>query len=115
MAFSELELKCCEKAVEAFMQVRRPPPQIRNELDLRYRIKGQSIELFEVRPDWRDPEKTMETPVAKATYVRTQGVWKVYWQRADLKWHRYDPHGEVKSVEEFLNVVDVDQYGCFFG
>ncbi|MGH8716972.1 MAG: DUF3024 domain-containing protein [Burkholderiales bacterium] len=30
-------------------------------------------------------------PVAKATYVKAQDVWKVFWQRADLKWHRYDP------------------------
>lgn len=31
----------------------------------------------------------MESPVAKATYVKTQNIWKVYWMRADLRWHAY--------------------------
>jgi len=34
---------------------------------------------------------------------------------ADLKWHRYDPDPEVKSIEEFLALVEKDEYGCFFG
>jgi hypothetical protein len=37
------------------------------------------------------------------------------WQRADLKWHSYQPSPEVASVEEFLDVVQHDEYGCFFG
>jgi hypothetical protein len=53
--------------------------------------------------------------VAKSTYVKTQGTWKVYWQRRDLKWHRYDPDPEVGSVEEFLAIVDRDECACFFG
>ena len=115
MAFNEIEKKRCEKAVSAFMGKRRPPAHIRNQLDLGYRLKGQSVEIFEIRPDWRDPAKTMEEPVAKATYVRSQNVWKIYWQRADLKWHRYDPDPEVDSIEDFLRVVDTDEYCCFYG
>jgi hypothetical protein len=34
---------------------------------------------------------------------------------AVLKWHRYDPDPEVKSIEEFLALVEKDEYGCFFG
>ncbi|MBW2030193.1 MAG: DUF3024 domain-containing protein [Deltaproteobacteria bacterium] len=63
----------------------------------------------------RDPERILELPVAKSTYVRTKDVWKIYWQKRDLKWHRYDPDPEVKSIEEFLGIVDRDEYGCFFG
>ncbi len=57
----------------------------------------------------------MEHPVAKATYVKTQGIWKVYWQRADLKWHGYEPDPEVETLQEFLAIVDRDEYACFFG
>jgi len=115
MALSEFELKKCEKAIAAFMGKRRPPAHVRSELDLGYRIKGQSVEIFEVRPLWNNPKKIIEEAVAKATFVKTQNVWKVYWQRADLKWHRYDPEPEVGSVEEFLALVDGDEYACFFG
>jgi hypothetical protein len=115
MAFSEIEKKRYEKVVDAFMEMRRPPVHIRKELDLGYQIKGQSVEIFEIRPFWRDPETILEVPVAKATYVETQKVWKVYWQRADLKWHRYDPDPEVGTLEEFLALVDRDECACFWG
>lgn len=115
MALSELELKRCEKVLAAFMDRRRPPPGIRRKLDLGYRINGQSVELFEVRPDWQDQTKTMETPVARATFVRTQNCWKVFWMRRDSKWHGYEPNPEVQALEAFLHVVDRDEYGCFFG
>ncbi|WP_301359922.1 DUF3024 domain-containing protein [Stutzerimonas nitrititolerans] len=115
MAFNDIEQKRTEKVVGAFIEKRRPPPHIRPELDLGFRIHGQSVEIFEIRPMWQAPDEKMEHPVAKATYVKTQRVWKVYWQRADLKWHGYPPAPQVKSLEEFLALVDKDEHYCFFG
>jgi len=115
MALSEFETKKYEKLVSAFVEKRRPPAHIRNELDLGFRIKGQSIEIFEIRQMWDNPNEKIEEPVAKTTYVKTQNTWKVFWQRADLKWHRYDPVPEVSSLDEFLEIVDRDDYACFFG
>ena len=115
MALSEFEKKKVEKALDAFIERRRPPPHIRPELDIGYRVTGQSVEIFEIRPVWREPEKTMEHPVAKATFVRAQGIWKIFWQRADLKWHRYEVSQVVKKIEQFLTEVEKDPYGCFWG
>ena len=78
-------------------------------------MKGQSVEIFEIRPLWNDPRQKIEEAVAKATYVKKQNVWKVYWQRADRRWHRYDPDPEVDTLKAFLGLVDRDEYGCFFG
>ena len=58
----------------------------------------KSPQLFEIRPYWRDPTKKIENPVAKATFVRTTGTWRVFWQRADLKWHSYEPAPQVGTV-----------------
>ncbi|RDH86841.1 MAG: hypothetical protein DIZ78_08115 [endosymbiont of Escarpia spicata] len=115
MALSEFENKKYEKAVKAFIAKNRPPAHIRKELDLSYRLKGQSVEIFETRPRRDNPKEIMESPVAKATYVKTQGIWKIYWQRADLKWHSYQPYPEAKTIEEFLDVVETDSNACFFG
>jgi hypothetical protein len=115
MPLSELERKRAEKAIGAFMQKRRPPPHIRPKLDFGYRIKGQSVELFEIRPVWDKPEEKMEHPFAKATYVRETALWKVYWLRADLKWHRYEPIPSVGTLEKFLELVHEDKHACFFG
>lgn len=115
MAFSELEQKRIEKAVDRFIQHNRPPPHIRNELDLGFRLRGQSVEIFEIRPVWRDPSQKMESSVAKATWVKTQNLWKVYWMRADLKWHSYPPAPEVEAIDAFLALVAEDKHACFFG
>ncbi len=115
MAFTELEAMRVKRAVDGFVQKRRPPVHIRPQLDIAFRVTGQSVEIFEVRPAWRRPEEVMEHPVAKATYIRTRDVWKIFWQRADLKWHGYEPTLTVGSVEKFLEVVDADPHACFWG
>jgi hypothetical protein len=116
MGFQSIELAHVEHAVAAFMLRRRPPPRIRAELDLEHRIDGQSLVIFERRPAWRGAAgETIESMVAKVTYVRSRDQWRVYWQRADLRWHPYDPAPEVATVEEFLRLVDEDAYACFFG
>jgi hypothetical protein len=98
------------------MAQRRPPAHIRPKLDLGSRISGQSVSIFEIRPVWRGPPgERHESAVAKATYVRTRGVWRVFWMRRDLKWHSYDPAPEVRSIEEFVALVAEDQHACFFG
>lgn len=115
MAFSEFEIKKIEKVAADFLAVRRPPPEIRTKLDIGWRLDNQSIVIFEVRPVWREPSTINEYPFAKATYVRTQRIWKIYWMRQNLKWHSYEPTSEVKSVEAVFNTVNKDEYGCFFG
>lgn len=116
MALSELELARVRKAVGAFVEGRRPPPHLRPQVDLGFRVSGQSVELFEVRPVWRGlPGEKLEQPFAKATYVRTRGRWRVFWQRRDLKWHGYEPAPEVATIEEFVALVQEDRHACFFG
>jgi len=115
MAISEFEIKRCERELEKFLEKKRPPVYVRKQLDFGYTIENQSVKLFEIRPDWRDPENIRHSPFAKTTYVKKQKVWKIYWQRQDLKWHSYQPVPEVKYFEEFLTVVSEDVHGCFFG
>ena len=115
MALTEFERKRIDRLAAAFVEKRRPPKHIRDQLDLGYRISRQSLELFEIRPAWNSLIEQLEEPVAKATYVRKSNTWKIYWQRQDLRWHRYDPDPEVDSLEDFLAIVDADEYACFWG
>ena len=91
------------------------PLRFRDEVDLAFRIDDQSIEIFEIRALWRHPGEKVESSVAKATYVKSREAWKVYWKRADGRWHRYEPAGELGSLEEVLALVGEDAYGAFWG
>jgi hypothetical protein len=115
MAFSKFEAKKIERATSEFLEVRRPPLEIRPELDLDVHVSGQSVQIIEIRPHFREPSKTIELPVAKATYVQKAQRWKIYWMRSDLKWHSYTPEPESRSIEEFFAIVNSDENGCFFG
>lgn len=100
-----------QRATDALMQHRRPPPHVRQKLDLGYRVTGQSVESFEIGP----ADENHESAVAKATYVRTRGVWRVFWQRRDLKWHGCEPRPEVNAIDEFASLAAEDAHACFFG
>jgi hypothetical protein len=115
VAFSDLERKRPERDSARFMKRRRPPEDIRPQLDIGVRWNGYSLEIFEIRPDWQDKSRTMEAPVAKTTYVRTRNHWRLFWMRRDLKWHGYEPNAELRSLEAVLNVIDRDEFCCFFG
>ncbi|MCP4332667.1 MAG: DUF3024 domain-containing protein [Gammaproteobacteria bacterium] len=115
MALSEHERYRFERSVRAYIEARRPPPHIRPELDLGYRFVGQSIEVFETRPAYQRPDEKIEHPIAKATYIKSRNVWKIYWMRADLQWHRYEPQATVPTIDDVVAVIDQDPYGCFFG
>jgi len=115
MAISEFEIKRIEKLVGGFVEKRRPEPAIRNMLDIGFRISGQSFEIHEIRPQWDNPDKKIEGPIAKATYVKSKKIWQLYWMRADLKWHKYEPLPISNSLEKILEEIDRDPFCCFWG
>ena len=59
MVLSELEIKRCEKALDAFLKKRRPKSHMRNQLDFGYEIDDQDVILSEIRPNLRNPMKSI--------------------------------------------------------
>jgi spore coat polysaccharide biosynthesis protein SpsF (cytidylyltransferase family) len=84
-------------------------------LDLNYEIKDQSVILNEIRPAWNNPKEIRTSGYAKATFVKTNNIWKIFWKRADNKWHTYKPKPTVEELKDFLILVDQDEYCCFKG
>ncbi len=115
MSFSEIEWKRFELDLARFMARRRPPPHVRHELDLAHRLRGQSVEIYSIRPPWDGRGAPIEHPIARMTFVRARNIWRLFWMRQDLKWHSYEPKAEARSLRECLDVVDQDAHACFFG
>jgi hypothetical protein len=101
--------------MENWIERVRLPLHIRPKLDIGYKIAGQSIILFEIRPAFRNPKELKELPYAKTTYVKKENIWKVCWMRSNLKWTLYEPRPVVKNLQAFMKLVDEDKYHCFKG
>jgi len=113
MAFSKDELAKIQDVVGGYIERIRPKDEnIRKQLDLAFRVEGQSVYLFEIRPDMRG--RIMTHDVAKLTFVRTENVWKVYWMRANLKWYPYETTN-LKTIAGVVKTVETDTFGCFWG
>jgi hypothetical protein len=115
MAIDALQTVEIIAVMENFLEIKRPPEKIRHKVDLAYKIEGQSILIYEIRPRWDKPEELMESDIAKTTFVKSKQVWKIFWMRSDLKWHSYSPKPTVKQLKDFTALVAQDKSHCFFG
>jgi len=91
------------------------PPEAQHQVKLNFKIKNLSVIVFEERVDWQDKTKWYDLPIAKTTFGKASKKWKVYWQKSDLKWHPYEPKKQVSSLGEFLDLLENDKTGRFWG
>jgi formate hydrogenlyase subunit 6/NADH:ubiquinone oxidoreductase subunit I len=86
-------------------------------MEINKELRIQIFEIIENQMRNNDPPEKMrnEPDIAKATWVKAKGYCKIFWERSDLKWHTYSPHPIAQTIREFVDVVEEDKYGCFWG
>lgn len=102
-------------AMKKFLVVVRPPEEDRDELDIAYKIEGQSIIIFELRPQWNKPKTITQYPFAMATYIKAENLWKVFYMSENSNWEVYKQKASVSSIKEFTKLIEDDKYQYFFG
>jgi hypothetical protein len=115
MSFDLLNTLDVIEVMENFIFRIRPEEEIRDKIDVAYKIEDQSIIIYEIFPLYLESDKKTESPIAKTTYVKAKDHWKVFWLRGNLKWYSYDPKPTVKTLKEFTELVEEDPVGCFWG
>lgn len=103
------------KVLDAYIARIRPPENIRPQLNIAYKIVEQNVFIIEIRPQFHNPDKKIELEIAKTTFIKANNHWKIFWMRSNLKWEIYKPQPIAKSIEEFVKIVEKDEYGCFWG
>jgi hypothetical protein len=115
MAFTELELKRIDNTVGELCR-RDSPPEHASELRVVYDIDGHNVSMWEERPPWDgSPGEWSRHGIAKFRYFRSREEWTLYWMRADLKWHVFEPATPTTNLAALVRIVDENQYGAFFG
>ncbi|MBA2746512.1 MAG: DUF3024 domain-containing protein [Flavisolibacter sp.] len=115
MAFNPQQLQDITTMMEEHLKSIRPEPEIRHQLDIGWRHDGQSVYLYEIRPQWNDETIIRHYDYAKATWVEKRKLWKIFWLRASLKWEAYEPLLTVGNLQRFLIEVEKDPLGAFKG
>lgn len=115
MTLNPLQTLDIIEIMEGYLARKRPPEELREQIDLGYRIDDQSIFFFTIRPSWQDKKIIREHDFAKTTFVQSKGIWKLYWMRGNLKWDEYKTDSPLQNLREVVKEVEDDKYGCFFG
>jgi hypothetical protein len=71
--------------------------------------------IVERRPQWDDPIRWIETPAAKVKFIRSANKCRLYWMRADMKWHKYPGLSSSDRLEDLEQEIDADPLAGFFG
>jgi len=116
MDFTNTEIAEHMKVLEdSFWSRRRPPLHLRDQVREGQRFVEQTIELFLVRSAFNRSGEHVEQSIAKIQHLPRQGVWRLFWKRADGKWYRYQPCPESDSLGDALRIIETDASHCFFG
>ena len=109
------EINFIEAQIKAFVEKKRPRQEIRSQLDIGYTFNNNVVEILEIRPQWNDATIINKMPLAKANYIKSKEVWKIYWMDSSLKWISYKPNPEVTTISKFFKVLEEDSHNCFWG
>jgi Protein of unknown function (DUF3024) len=115
MAFSELDLKRIDSTIGELCRSRSPPGHA-DELRFACDIDGHAVSIMEERPPWDgSPGEWTRHGVARFRYFRSRNEWQLYWMRADLRWHVYEPAAPTNDLARLVRLVEEDKYCAFFG
>lgn len=99
-----------EKIMSDYIE-QKVPKNIRNQLRLNFKFRGNNVTLIEERPAFQS-DKWVELDVAQ--FRLEQNKWKVYWRDSKKKWHFVE---DIIPDEDFIKqlmIVDKDSRGMFW-
>ncbi|BBG61267.1 DUF3024 domain-containing protein [Providencia rustigianii] len=111
MAFNDIELANIEKCMEFFIEKRRPPAFVRDEVDLQYHIIGTDVVIYRIN---YIEKKKYETPIAKIALNRTHTGWNLYSMIQPNQWIAAIKES-IPTFSDAIKIVEDDLQGCFFG
>jgi len=106
-AVSQIERFCDE----------RVPEELRSEVRLEHRVRGNTITIVERRPPWSEltgPDWT-SSRVAQLRYDEDSRTWSLYWIDGSDRWWLYDDAEPAPDLGPLLAEIDEDPTGIFWG
>jgi len=103
-----------EKMLDAFCETKVPPHTV-ERVKLVYRIRGNSVTLFEQRSFPFDIDQWEESKVAQFRYDPNTKKWTLYFTDRNSRWQEHFETPPTSSFASLLKEVDKDPTGIFWG
>jgi hypothetical protein len=115
MALPILVKTLAEKKVGDFCK-KRVPLHVIDKVNLSYKIRGNSITIFENRHPWhKDMKEWTSMAIAQLRYNEKTGEWALRCADRNDRWHEYYDMEPTKEIDKILAEIDEDPTGNFFG
>ena len=104
-----------EKKVGEFC-TKRVPADVLDKLNISYKMRGDSVTIFENRAPWRPEMKEWTSmAIAQMRYDNKTGEWTLYCADRNDKWHEHMDIEPTKNIEKILKEITADPTGIFWG
>lgn len=104
-----------EKKVGDFCK-KKVPPHVLDKVNLSYKIRGNSVTIFENRAPWHpDMKEWTSMAIAKIKFDEKTAKWTLYCADRNNKWHEYYDIEPTKDIDKILTEIDEDPTGIFWG
>ena len=114
MALPEFTKQLVESRLSSYCE-ERVPLHVRDQVRLAFKIRGNSVTLFEQRPNFQDKSQWIDLPVAQFRYNPGNTKWTLYCCDRNSKWHEFLPFPPNKDFVKLVNEVEKDSTGIFWG
>jgi len=92
------------------------PEHVQEKIKLSYKIRGNSVTIFENRAPWREGMKGWTSmAIAQMRYDEKTGKWTLYCSDRNDRWHEYYDIESTKDIDKLLKEIDEDPTGIFWG
>lgn len=96
---------------------RRVPPEVRDQINLEFAVRGNSVTIIERRPPWREdfgPEWS-SMKIAQLRFDEVTRAWSLWWPVRNGHWNPYLDLSPTPEIEVLLQEINDDPTAIFWG
>lgn len=93
----------------------RVPDHLHDQVRVEVDIAARHLTIMECRPAWNANGEWTRLPVARLRFTRATGLWSLYWQDRNERFHLYDRVGASERLSVLLEEIERDPAAIFWG
>ncbi len=96
---------------------KKVPARVRDKVRVECEASGRDLTIIELHavPESGADQEWLRHPVARLRYMKSRGIWRLYWGDSNDRWHEYPDLPWARDVREVLAEIDRDPTALFWG